>query len=109
MSHAEGCISHSSYPVEIGIPAARCSVACLVLALTIVLTGCVNTSDKCSLCDTDTDCDAPLVCSRFSDGSHRCGYGDGSTTCYTYSHVAAPEIGAIADQHEGSDSTTQEP
>ena len=51
----------------------------LVLALfALPLLGCGKECDKC---DSDDDCDSDQVCSRFEDGSQRCGKGDGTTTC----------------------------
>lgn len=36
---------------------------------------------ECDLCSVDENCSCPFVCSRFSDGSSRCGSGLGATTC----------------------------
>ncbi len=37
--------------------------------------------NECAVCSTDDQCGCPFVCSRFSDGSLRCGSGAGTTTC----------------------------
>jgi len=40
-----------------------------------------SSGDECETCTQDTDCKAGFVCSRFSDGSQRCGTGTGASTC----------------------------
>jgi hypothetical protein len=59
----------------------RSCLAVLVL-LTTVLFSC-GSGNECDKCSSDDDCNTGLVCSSFSDGSTRCGVGDGSTTCRT--------------------------
>jgi hypothetical protein len=36
---------------------------------------------ECDMCRTDGDCQAPLHCTDFSDGTRRCGRGDAATSC----------------------------
>jgi hypothetical protein len=61
----------------------RRSLILLVLGLTLLpLLGC-SSGDACDKCSSDSDCNSGFVCSTFSDGSKRCGHGDGSTTCRT--------------------------
>jgi hypothetical protein len=55
----------------------------LLLLLALPLAGCGSHGEECDTCTVDSDCKAPLVCTTFSDGSHRCGSGVGSTTCRT--------------------------
>jgi hypothetical protein len=47
------------------------------------LWGC-SSGDECDKCSSDEDCEQGLVCTEFSDGSKRCGSGDGVTTCRTF-------------------------
>lgn len=55
----------------------------LVLALSALpLLGC-SSGDECDRCDSDDDCKDGFVCAEFSDGSRRCGSGEGTTTCRT--------------------------
>jgi hypothetical protein len=54
-----------------------------VLLLVLPSVGCGSHGEECDTCTSDTDCKAPFVCTTFSDGSHRCGSGVGSTTCRT--------------------------
>ena len=52
----------------------------LILFMALPVVGC-NSGGECDTCSTDEDCEAGLVCSRFSDGSMRCGSGVGASTC----------------------------
>jgi hypothetical protein len=52
----------------------------LPLVLALPLLGC-SSGDECDTCSQDSDCKDGLVCSRFDDGSMRCGTGTGATTC----------------------------
>jgi hypothetical protein len=53
----------------------------LVLALCLLpLLGC-GSGGECDKCSSDSDCNQGLVCSSFSDGSKRCGSGEGVTQC----------------------------
>jgi hypothetical protein len=54
-------------------------LAAVVLA-TLPLAGCSD-GGECDTCTTDEDCKSGLVCSRFDDGSQRCGSGSGTTQC----------------------------
>jgi hypothetical protein len=42
--------------------------------------GCTK-GNECDTCSSDSDCKKDLTCSRFNDGSQRCGSGQGATTC----------------------------
>jgi hypothetical protein len=57
-------------------------LAALVLAAG--LAGC-TTGGECDRCDSDNDCDTPLVCRNFDvngkDAGKRCASGAGATTC----------------------------
>jgi hypothetical protein len=55
-------------------------VLILLLFVALPVVGC-NSGEECDTCSTDEDCEAGLVCSRFSDGSMRCGSGVGASTC----------------------------
>lgn len=50
------------------------------LLATLATLGCTR-GDECDTCDTDDDCKGGFVCSRFDDGSQRCGSGLGATSC----------------------------
>jgi hypothetical protein len=52
----------------------------LPLVLALPLLAC-SSGDECETCTQDSDCQAGFVCSRFSDGSQRCGTGTGASTC----------------------------
>jgi hypothetical protein len=53
----------------------------LVLCLSALpILGC-GSGGECDRCDSDDDCKDGRVCSEFSDGSRRCGTGDGTTQC----------------------------
>jgi len=54
-------------------------LASLTLAI-LPLAGCSN-GGECDTCTTNDDCKSGLVCSRFNDGSMRCGSGTGTTQC----------------------------
>jgi len=54
-------------------------LAGLVLAV-LPLAGC-SSGGECETCTADADCKAGFFCSKFSDGSSRCGSGMGATTC----------------------------
>ncbi len=59
----------------------RKSLAVAGLALAILpLAGC-SSGGECDTCTVDADCQSGLFCSRFDDGSMRCGSGTGSTQC----------------------------
>jgi hypothetical protein len=47
---------------------------CILFLLALPVAGCGN-GDECDTCTSDSDCNAELVCSSFSDGSQRCGGG----------------------------------
>jgi hypothetical protein len=53
----------------------------ILLALLLVPLGACSSGQECDTCTTDDDCDAGRVCSKFSDGSQRCGSGTGDTEC----------------------------
>jgi len=55
----------------------------LLLLLTLPLGSCGSSGDECDTCSSDDDCKSGLVCSKFSDGSQRCGTGLGATSCRT--------------------------
>jgi hypothetical protein len=59
----------------------RSVLALMLCALS--LWGC-SSGDECDKCTSDDDCQQGLVCTEFSDGSKRCGSGDGVTTCRTF-------------------------
>jgi hypothetical protein len=50
----------------------------LLALVALPLAGC---GSECDTCSSDADCEAGLVCSKFSDGSQRCGSGVGASTC----------------------------
>ena len=52
----------------------------LPLLMALPLLTC-SKGDECNTCSTDADCNAGFVCSKFDDGSMRCGGGRGATTC----------------------------
>jgi len=52
----------------------------LCLLAILPLGGCSN-GGECDTCTTNSDCKSGLVCSRFDDGSMRCGSGQGKTQC----------------------------
>jgi len=54
-------------------------LAGLVLAV-LPLAGC-SSGGECDTCTADADCKSGLFCSRFDDGSMRCGSGEGRTQC----------------------------
>lgn len=59
--------------------ATRLVALTFLLASVIPLAGC---GKECDTCSTDDDCAAEgLVCVSFSNGSRRCGSGQGRTTC----------------------------
>jgi hypothetical protein len=60
----------------------RLAIGLLVL-LTLPLGSCGSSGDECAKCSSDDDCTSGLVCSKFSDGSQRCGTGVGATSCRT--------------------------
>lgn len=39
---------------------------------------------ECDSCSSDDDCNQGLTCRRFTDGSQRCGSGEGTTQCRTF-------------------------
>ena len=51
-----------------------------LLLAAMPLAGCTK-GDECDRCDTDEDCKEGFFCTSFSDGSRRCGSGQGATTC----------------------------
>ncbi len=56
----------------------------LLLALILIAvpaSSCHSTGDECDTCNADSDCKSGLFCSKFQDGSMRCGSGVGATTC----------------------------
>ena len=53
----------------------------VLLALLVVSLGACSSGEECDTCSSDEDCNAGMVCSRFSDGSQRCGSGTGDTEC----------------------------
>jgi hypothetical protein len=55
----------------------------LLVLLTLPLGSCGSSGDECDKCSSDDDCKSGLVCSKFSDGSQRCGTGVGATSCRT--------------------------
>ena len=55
----------------------------LLVLLTLPLGSCGSSGDECDTCSSDDDCKSGLVCSKFSDGSQRCGTGVGATSCRT--------------------------
>jgi hypothetical protein len=55
----------------------------LLVLLTLPLGSCGSSGDECDTCSSDDDCNSGLVCSKFSDGSQRCGSGLGATNCRT--------------------------
>lgn len=55
----------------------------LVVALCALPLLSCSEGDECDECNTDDECDQGLVCSEFSDGSKRCGSGEGVTSCRT--------------------------
>jgi hypothetical protein len=63
----------------------RCRLSALLLLVALPLVGCSRQGEECDTCTSDDDCNGGLVCTTFSDGSHRCGSGVGSTTCRTMS------------------------
>lgn len=52
----------------------------MLLALALVVGACGSEGEECDVCSSDDDCSGGLVCSTFSDGSKRCGTGQG-TSC----------------------------
>jgi len=60
----------------------RLSRLVLVALCAFPLLSCSNGSE-CDSCSSDDDCKQGFVCSEFSDGSKRCGSGEGVTTCRT--------------------------
>jgi hypothetical protein len=59
----------------------RRSLRLALFALAILpLAGCSN-GGECDTCASNSDCKSGLVCSRFDDGSMRCGSGAGTTQC----------------------------
>jgi len=52
-----------------------------VLAFCLPLLGCGDDGGECDECQSDSDCNAGLVCSTFDDDSRRCGSGTGATQC----------------------------
>ena len=52
----------------------------MLLLLSLPLFAC-SKGEECHSCSQDSDCKDAFVCSRFSDGSQRCGTGTGATTC----------------------------
>ena len=59
----------------------RCLAWGLLVLLALPIGSCGSSGQECDRCSTDSDCSAGLVCSRFSDGSQRCGSGLGETNC----------------------------
>jgi hypothetical protein len=53
----------------------------ILLALAALPLVSCNNGGECDTCSSDADCEAGLVCSRFSDGSQRCGSGVGASSC----------------------------
>ena len=52
-----------------------------LVLLALPIGSCGSSGQECDRCTSDTDCTSGLVCSSFSDGSHRCGSGQGETNC----------------------------
>jgi hypothetical protein len=52
----------------------------LLLAIALPMGSCGSDGAECDRCTIDSECAAGLVCSTFSDGSQRCGTGEG-TSC----------------------------
>jgi Cys-rich repeat protein len=52
----------------------------LLVLLVVPWFGCGN-GQECDRCSQDSDCTSGFVCTKFSDGSSRCGTGLGATTC----------------------------
>jgi len=50
----------------------------LMLSLSLPLGSCGDDGGECDRCSSDDDCTGELVCSRFDDGSTRCGTGMGT-------------------------------
>jgi len=50
----------------------------LLVSLLLPLGSCGDDGGECDMCSSDDDCTGGLVCSRFSDGSQRCGTGMGT-------------------------------
>ena len=52
----------------------------LLLALALAMSSCGDSGGECNTCSSDDDSTGGLVCSKFDDGSMRCGTGMG-TSC----------------------------
>ena len=52
----------------------------LLLRLALSFAGCGTSGDECDSCSSDDNCKSGLMCSKFDDGSMRCGTGQG-TSC----------------------------
>ena len=53
----------------------------VLLALALPVGSCGTSGGECDTCSSDDDCTGGLICSTFSDGSRRCGSGQGETSC----------------------------
>lgn len=58
----------------------RCRWLLLLVLALLPLSGCTK-GDECDRCDSDEDCKDGLFCTDFSDGSRRCGSGEGASVC----------------------------
>jgi hypothetical protein len=61
----------------------RLSRKILAVAFCALCMWACSNGGECDRCSSDDDCKSGLVCSEFSDGSKRCGSGEGVTTCRT--------------------------
>lgn len=52
----------------------------LALVAALPLLACTK-GEECDTCTKDDDCKGGFVCSKFQDGSMRCGSGVGATIC----------------------------
>jgi hypothetical protein len=58
----------------------RARFLALLLLAALPLAAC-SSGNECDTCTKDSDCNSGFVCSKFSDGSQRCGTGTGASTC----------------------------
>ena len=61
--------------------AMRRSAWLLVFALALGTAASCTKGNECDTCSTDSDCKKGLFCVTFNDDSHRCGSGQGASTC----------------------------